>query len=40
MPFFTLPKFIGVSMVISAVVILAKSEHETAQAKLSHSILR
>ena len=36
----TLPKFIGVCMVISAVVILAKSEYETAQAKISHSILR
>jgi drug/metabolite transporter (DMT)-like permease len=36
----TLPKFFGACMVISAVVILAKSEYETAQAKISHSISR
>jgi len=36
----TLPKFFGGSMVISSVIILAKSEYETAQLKISHTILR
>jgi drug/metabolite transporter (DMT)-like permease len=36
----TLPKIIGACLVILAVVILAKSEYETAQAKISHPILR
>ena len=34
----TFPKIFGACMVISAVVILAKGEFETAQAKISHSI--
>lgn len=37
---FTLAKLFGAFTVISAVVILAKSEYKTAQAKLSHSILK
>ena len=36
----SLPKILGACMVISAVVILAKSEYETAQAKISQSIPR
>jgi len=36
----SLPKILGACLVISAVVILAKSEYETAQAKISHSISR
>ena len=36
----TLPKILGACLVISAVIILAKNEYETAQAKISHSISR
>ena len=36
----SLPKILGACLVISAVVILAKSEYETAQAKISQSISR
>jgi drug/metabolite transporter (DMT)-like permease len=36
----SLPKILGAGMVISAVVILAKSEYETGQAKISQSISR
>lgn len=34
----TLPKIFGGCLVISAVIILARSEYETARAKISHSI--
>jgi len=36
----SLPKILGACLVISAVVILAKNEYETAQAKISHPISR
>jgi len=36
----TLPKIFGGCLVISAVIILARSEYETARAKISHSISR
>jgi drug/metabolite transporter (DMT)-like permease len=36
----TLPKIFGACLVISAVIILAKSEYDTAQAKVSRSISR
>jgi len=36
----TLPKVFGACLVISAVIILARSEYETARAKISHSISR
>jgi drug/metabolite transporter (DMT)-like permease len=36
----TLPKIFGACLVISAVIILAKSEYETAQEKISQSISR
>jgi drug/metabolite transporter (DMT)-like permease len=36
----TLPKIFGGGLVISAVIILARSEYETARAKISHSISR
>jgi drug/metabolite transporter (DMT)-like permease len=36
----SLPKILGASLVISAVIILAKSEYETGQAKISQSISR
>lgn len=36
----TLPKIFGACLVISAVIILARSEYETARAKISHSISR
>jgi drug/metabolite transporter (DMT)-like permease len=36
----SLPKILGACLVITAVVILAKSEYETAHAKMSHSISR
>ena len=36
----SLPKILGACMVISAVVILAKSEYETAQSKIGQSISR
>jgi drug/metabolite transporter (DMT)-like permease len=35
-----LPKIFGGCLVISAVIILARSEYETARAKISHSISR
>ena len=36
----TLPKVFGACLVISAVIILARSEYETVRAKISHSISR
>ena len=36
----TLPKIFGGGLVIAAVIILARSEYETARAKISHSISR
>ena len=36
----TLPKILGGCLVISAVIILARSEYETARAKISHPISR